>query len=188
MNRPYPATLKPRNSSPAWAVVLMLALVPLILAAGCGGKDKDEANEQAQGDRPHSLVPANLDSLIAETGATLVQEEVMAEPGGQLEVVEETETALVPEPEVKPVSKKQSPAGGSFSLQVGSFRREENAVILAKKIKDLGYPSSIEIADVGGLVYHRVFVRGFGDRVQAEKLGEELRSELDINYLVLRQQ
>lgn len=188
MNRPYPAQLKRRKLSPAWAVVLIVALVPLVLAAGCGGKDKDEAKDQAQGDRPHSLVPANLDSLIAETGSTLVQEEVAAEPAGQLEVLEESETAVVPEPEVKAAPKKQSPAGGSFSLQVGSFRQEENAVNLAKKVKDLGYPSSIEIGDVGGLIYHRVFIRGFGDRVQAEKLGEELRSELGINYLVLRQQ
>ena len=31
-----------------------------------------------------------------------------------------------------------------------------------------------------------VFVRGLADRTEAENLGEELRSRLGINYLVLR--
>lgn len=192
MNRPFPVQPRRRTLTLTTGLVLTASLLLAFLGTGCGGKDQDDAEIQAQADRPHSLVPANLDSLIEETGTSLVQEEVAEEPVGQLEVLEVKDTVAEQTPVVEtvPAAKASVPvsSGGTFSLQVGSFRQQANAASLAQKVQKLGYPASIEMAEVGGLMYHRVFVRGQATRAQAEKLGEELRSELGINYLVLRHQ
>ena len=79
----------------------------------------------------------------------------------------------------------EEPAG-DYSLQVGSFRDQANARARADKLRELGHQASVEPALVKGQQYHRVFVRGLSSRSEAEKLGEDLRARLGMDYLVLR--
>lgn len=180
--------------------VAALLVTGLVLVAGCGGGGDKEQPEAA---KPHSLVPAALDSLTATAEAradslnalTSEMEEpigdpVVQEPSAAVKIVpaQETLKASGQTAPAKTVTRQPAPAGGAFSLQLGSFRQAANAASLAAQVKALGYPAVVESAEVGGMLYHRVFVRGLGDRARAENLGEELRAGLGINYLVLKSQ
>ncbi|MCB1184524.1 SPOR domain-containing protein, partial [bacterium] len=50
----------------------------------------------------------------------------------------------------------------------------------------LGYAPVMEVATLGGQTYHRVVLPGLADRAAAERLGERLRAELGITYLIRR--
>ncbi len=198
MNRQFFTNLEGITLKQYRLVLPIIFLGMLAVIVGCGGGDQDE---QVQAEKPQSLVPVNLDTLIAETGSTYdggqpagggspgELTEPIGDPSGDF-TAEAAQSAPAAEMKTTPTASVVSGTVGSgrFSLQLGSFRRENNAVELAFKIKELGHPATVEVADVGGLTYHRVFVRGLADRNEAENLGEELRSGLGINYLVLRSQ
>ncbi len=182
----------------------VLLVVPVLLA-GCGGGDKEE---QAVVEKPHSMVPANLDTLIRETGvdtmaagadAVVAAPEMTEIPEAPASEGDPTVAPAAPAPEDRPVTgtgpapaapaavpRSSAAGGGAYSLQLGSFRRLANAEQLADRVRELGYPARLEEAEVGGLTYHRVFIRGLDSRVAAESLGEELHSGLGIDYLVRR--
>ncbi len=73
---------------------------------------------------------------------------------------------------------------GTYSLQLGSFRSAENARAEAERIAALGHAPVVEVASLGGQTYHRVVLRGLADRNEAERLGENIRSQLGITYLI----
>jgi DedD protein len=75
-------------------------------------------------------------------------------------------------------------ADGPFSLQLGSFSSADNADRQANRIRDMGYNPGVEVATLGGQTYHRVVLRGLADRDEAERLGEHIRSQLEITYLI----
>ncbi len=166
-------------------------LVAALFLGGCGSGD-DPPPEQSS--RQGRLVPANLDTLIAETGADRPADPVtetppMMENGGEEEVVMPVTENPVAEavtqspPVVREVTK---PAGqGTYSVQLGSCTVPGNAEALAAKVRLQGHSPVVEAALVKGRTYHRVFVRGLASRADAENLGEELRESLGINYLVL---
>ena len=79
MIRRYPALFQPRYPTRSSGLALLVILLLVAALAGCGGKDKDETEDQAQADRPHSLVPANLDSLTRI--ADFVAARLAAQPG-----------------------------------------------------------------------------------------------------------
>ncbi|MBE0566782.1 MAG: SPOR domain-containing protein, partial [Krumholzibacteria bacterium] len=74
--------------------------------------------------------------------------------------------------------------GGTYSLQLGSFRSLDNARSLGARVEALGYAPVLESAVVGGQTYHRVLLRGLADRTEASRTGERLRSELGVTYLI----
>jgi cell division septation protein DedD len=182
----------------------VLVILTLILGA-CGGGDDQPEPQQASGT---SLVPANLDTLIAETGSGRPENQNPQEGSPEAETpAAPAETPVVTElePEIRPEGSNEdgeepSPTqvreiqneistpvpGGLYSVQLGSFRKVDNALQLAGKISDAGYPATVEEALVHGETYHRVFVRGLGSGAEAENLGEELSRQLGISYLVLR--
>lgn len=188
------------RDSPLAPLMSALLVFALVLIVGCGGGgDK----EQVEAERPHSLVPAALDSLTASaearadslnalTGGALPEQvgDPMAEhPSAAVKVVPSQETLKpVTSAPARTVTRPKAPAGGSYSLQLGSFRQAGNAASLADQVKALGHTAVVESAEVGGILYHRVFVRGLPDRTRAENLGEELRAGLGISYLVLKSQ
>ncbi len=136
IHSPFPRSRK--------AVALVATgLVAALFLGGCGSGD-DTPPEQSS--RQGSLVPANLDTLIAETGADRPADPVtenppMMENGGEEEVV--TPVAEDPVPEVvtqtprggQAPTRCSGPAGqGTYSLQLGSFGPGSNAEALAAKI------------------------------------------------------
>ena len=189
-----------RQLTSSFATLTSMMLVALLLVAGCGGGDKEEAPPTPA---TRSMVPAGTDTTQAAPGdstlaATGLDE--MADPvGDPMDAavaqdspatsprVQETLTTGSATPPAKARTTAQpAVSGGDFSLQVGSFQERSNADNLAARIKNLGHTARVESAVVSGVTYHRVFVRGLADRTAAENLGEELRAQLGINYLVLR--
>lgn len=183
--------------------VVLLALMLALVLTGCGGSDEEE---QAVAEQRHSMVPANLDTLLVETGSDLPENQNLGEaelvtetappgsngdsPTGEITIppqVVEVETPAATPTQANTATATQAGKTGTHSLQVGSFGLMHNALSLAAKVKDQGYPATVEQALVHGKTYHRVFVRGLDSRTAAENLGEELRASLGISYLVLRQ-
>lgn len=71
-----------------------------------------------------------------------------------------------------------------YSLQLGSFTTAAAAQEKSSQLQSLGHTPTIEQAEVNGQLYHRLFIRGLKDRQTAENLGQELRRDLGLNYLV----
>lgn len=204
-----------RNRMPEWTVVatrmvpgrsvrvgstlLLMALAcAALLISGCGG-DKEEAAPEATA---RALVPAHstIDSL--STPASAVPGEAAApaadgnsSPGQAVEPVAEPAAAAVPKaaPTVREAAAKADVAAapvfvgsGPYSIQVGSFQNRTYAQARADKIRTAGFEPVIETADVAGVTYYRVLVSGFADRAAANDAGEMLRAQLDLSYLVKR--
>jgi CheY-like chemotaxis protein len=73
--------------------------------------------------------------------------------------------------EADPVTRK----GYGFSVQVGAFGSEKNALSLAEELKKKGYDSFVE--NDGGRPLSRVMVGRFPDAKKASELAKELREE-----------
>jgi DedD protein len=188
-----------RNSTTSRAAIVLLLILALSLLAGCGGKDEAEAPAEetsramvpAARDQPDSTVGEGL-ATYPETatgaegtsnaggvqnadgpaGATLQASKSVATPPTAAEVEKSTQAPQVVE------------SAGTFSLQLGSFRSAENARAEVERITALGHSPVVEVASLGGQTYHRVVLRGLADRNEAERLGENIRSQLGITYLI----
>jgi len=180
-------------------IVLLLG-VALLITVGCGGGGEDQQAAQP----PQALVPAhmatdtaNVEAVVAEepaadaadVAATDSDQAALSTPSaGSSAAGTDSQPGQTADAATDvPVGDSQVHTGGPFSLQLGSFRKAENARDLANRIRELGYVPVIETATPGGVTYHRVFLRGLPDRPTAEQLGERLRSELKITYLIRRQ-
>lgn len=192
---------------PSLFLILALCVAAMMILAGCGGGDKEEAATQQ---KPQALVPgAESDSAAVDTsavanmeasyeagtlsGAEGVSEKPVPEEKSSLDTVDEIKATPVPA-ETQPTRastesrkvKSASGGGGAYSLQLGSFTNLDNARKQADRISAMGYSPVIEESNLGGQIYHRVMLLGVGDMAEASRLGEHIHSELDIAYLVRR--
>jgi cell division septation protein DedD len=87
---------------------------------------------------------------------------------------------------VAPARQAATASAGPFSLQLGSFTNVDNARKQGDRIRGLGHDPVIEASSLGGQIYHRVMLKGFRNQSEATRLGEKIRSELGIAYLVRR--
>ena len=166
-------------------LVLLLGAGLLLAAAGCGGDKEPEAGRQAATLVPGGLQPADSSGFAAAAGDSLGLDEAVAE---------QPQAVLTPPPAAKPTARtaaprtadaaRQAAPGGTFALQLGSFRNLDNARALSARAEALGYAPVLESAVVGGQTYHRVILRGLPDRAAASSTGERLRAELGITYLI----
>ena len=174
-------------------VCLLIALMALALV-GCGGGD--ETPPAGNGSQTAALVP---DSVVNSQEADEIAPPDAGPAAVDVPLTESTEAPKTSEPaavvkEVQtPVSVEKNqtappaPAGnGIYSLQLGSYTVGSMAEAKAAELRKLGHPATVEQADVGGQLYHRVFIRGLSDRKSAEKLGEELHASLGLSYLIRR--
>lgn len=181
----------------ALSFALVLAVLAMTVFAGCGGKDEDELTFTG---KPRGLVPAAaFDSTVVDSAsadsAGVVPEEGTSAEGGGLNAVAERPEPVIKEIDTSPAGARVAPAqkvtkaaaaGGPYSLQLGSFTNVDNARRQGDRIRSLGYDPVIEASNLGGQVYHRVMLKGFRDMAEASRLGEKIRSELGIAYLVRR--
>ncbi len=170
---------------------LLWAALGLSLLAGCGGQDEPEPEA-----RPASqaMVPAGTDTTAVDTAVA----DVLTDP--QNPGTSETDAVPTDAPEAtlheplraetaEPVahSRTKVTAGtGEYSLQLGSFRSAANARAEVERIAAFGHTTEVEVATLGGQTYHRVVLRGLADRAAAERLGEDISSQLGITYLIRR--
>lgn len=193
------------------AIVFALIIMGLavLLLAGCGGGEEDDFAEQP---RPRHLVPGQVADSVSTDASDTPGEESSYEAGtlrGAEGVTHSAQNQDVPssgqDAEIKAKTDQSkaasetkssrpavsaSAAGGSdtYSLQLGSFTNLGNARQQADRIKALGYAPVIEKTVLAGETYHRVMLPKVGDMAEASRLGELIRSELDIAYLVRRAQ
>jgi cell division septation protein DedD len=175
--------------------LILVVAAALVLIAGCGGQEESEP--PAQSSLP-GMVPARGDSnatgtLRAAAGdsqgpgtslTTGVQDSIAAEKAALRPTAPESQTGATAAAR-SPFHRPQVRSGeGSFGLQLGSFRSVENAQAQAERLRKLGYKPVLEVASLGGQTYHRVVLRGLPDRAEAERLGEHIRSQTGITYLI----
>ncbi len=177
-------------------------LIGLFLS-GCGQKEEIQpTNESTQ---TRALVPGSVSEkdLNKTTEMTDLELEQVAEtkndPVAAAAIPVNNEPVNLEEELASPST--QTPAGevsrvaetvpagnnsGRYSLQLGSFTVLAIAEEKAAQLRKMGYWPTIERAEVGGQLYHRLFIRGLADRQSAEKLGEDLHTSLGLSYLVKR--
>jgi cell division septation protein DedD len=73
---------------------------------------------------------------------------------------------------------------GPYCLQLGSFRHLQAAQKLAGELAAANLQAAIVEAEVNGELFHRVWVPHLESREDAARLGERLKAELGISYLV----
>ena len=174
----------------AFPVLLLCMLVAASL--GCGS---DDTVEQASGETASRLVPAT------DTGDEVAQADMaggspMLDPVQQVSPETETgpgvDVAPVPAQEPDLPAEDVSPPGGAvpdgdeYCLLVGSFRNRDNAESRARQLATDGVRADIVSASVDGVTHHRVRICGLNGAEDARRLGEHLRMDLGIDYLVIR--
>jgi len=178
-------------------VGLLVAVGALALVASCGGKDESEPTAQAN---QRSLLAGARDTAVVDS---LVGRSDSGPPSGTSVAPRVSSSVAKDKPTLRaaatsegggarlevnnPVHRPQVPSGaGAFSLQLGSFRSANNARVQAERINEMGYFPVIEVASLAGQTYHRVMLHGLPDRNESERLGELIRSQLGITYLIRR--
>jgi cell division septation protein DedD len=82
-------------------------------------------------------------------------------------------------------TKPANAAGGSWSVQLGSYVEKKIAASLAKKLKDKGYDAYMTVVNVKGKELYRVSVGHLEQRAEAEKLRETLRTAEKLDRAVV---
>jgi DedD protein len=188
-----------RISTTSRAAMALLLILALSLLAGCGGKDEAEAPAEetsramvpAASDRPDSTVGEGLATYpetATEAGGTSNAGGVQDADGSAGATLQASKSVATQRAVAEAEKSTQAPqvveSAGTISLQLGSFRSAENARAEVKRIAALGHLPVVEVASLGGQTYHRVVLRGLADRNEAERLGENIRSQLGITYLI----
>ncbi len=162
--------------------------------SGCGGEKEapsESGAKQTRGLVPESVVESEdlgtLSSVVTDLpeNSDLVDEDRQDDSPSSDNVGSD----LGAPPAEGPESRQPAPAPqvlGPFSLQLGSFKVAASAEKLRSKLNGLGHLATVEKAEVGGVLYHRVFIRGLADRQKADQLGEDLHSRLGLSYLIRR--
>ena len=174
---------------------MISGLICCLTLAGCGSGDNEppaDADQQARpAQMPETVAPVVADTAAVQAGADTTTDAIetttepaAAEAGTSAEAAASS-PATVATTQAAPPPPPTTSVHGPFSLQLGSFRNQVNAERLADQVRRQGCTPTIETADPGGVRHYRVFVRGLADRAAAEDLGETLRTDLGLTYLIL---
>ena len=78
------------------------------------------------------------------------------------------------------------PAASGWTVQLGSFRKSENALALRKRLQAKGYPAFVKSGSSAQGEVSRVFVGPVPDREQAKSSAAKLRREMALEGIVVR--
>lgn len=143
-------------------------------AAGEAGPDAgardDELARAGDGGATGAPEPAaTADSESAESGAPESSAAAEAEPAGS----GATETPATGEG----ADDAGQPGPGAWVVQVGSFGREANALVLRDRLREAGYEAFVEEGEGDDQTWWRVRVGPVSERGQAEELRAALERE-----------
>ena len=79
----------------------------------------------------------------------------------------------------------QAPVAGGWTVQLGSFRKSENALALRERLQARGYPAFVESGSSAQGAVSRVFVGPMPDRGQAQDSAAKLRREMALEGIVV---
>jgi len=74
---------------------------------------------------------------------------------------------------------------GPYVVQIGAFSKKENAKRLKLQVSQLGHDVSIKKVDSNGKSFFAVRINRYKSKVNAEKIGKDIKSKLGVNYRVL---
>lgn len=81
---------------------------------------------------------------------------------------------------------EKKPAGKAlYSVQIGAFKNEKNAEVLAKQYKEKGYDAFVQTTPKDEEMLHRVLIGKFQDRKEAGKLAEDIRNKENVKAIVM---
>ena len=124
----------------------------------------------------YTLLP-EMEVVIPEQEITAALQQPPPPPAPVAAPVEEAGTAAAPSPKPAPVKTAQ-PAGGTFYLQVGSFRNGVQAERFKAELAMQGMQSSIQTVTINNKdTYHRVRVGPFHDFDTLDKTRQSLKKK-----------
>lgn len=154
------------------SIYTMLLAITLVSIQACGPSEEERrAAEQARLDSLRQVEEQRMASLMQ------AREDSLAQIAEQQRLAEE--------------AKPQFVEGGSYAVQVGAFRSEEEATAYKSKLTGRDYPSVyvVQIGDEAtGNIWFRLRVGFFGNKADAEEFGAELGQELKTGYWVSKVQ
>ena len=93
---------------------------------------------------------------------------------------EQPQVTLEKAPEKQPAQSAPSPVRGAdapWTVQLGSFSKDDNAETLAAQLRELGYLAYVSRFNDGERLHYRVRVGGFPSRDAAQIRADELRAK-----------
>ncbi|WP_018993866.1 SPOR domain-containing protein [Thioalkalivibrio sp. ALgr1] len=99
------------------------------------------------------------------------------------ETAADKDNGPIPEPVEAAPESRAIEAG--WAVQVGSYRDGDNAREEEARLREAGLPAFIDESEAEGRSIYRVKVGPVAQRDEAQKLGEQLKDELDITGIVV---
>ncbi len=140
------------------------------------------------------LAPIAIIALVAIvmfwsqiSGFLVSRDEVDQSPVYSTEAITQLDVPVVVKnessPEIIEQAQVQADLGQNrFAIHIASFRRQDHAGELAKRLKNYGFPAFVGQTDVNGVSWHRVYVGKFPNKAKAVETEKELIASAMVRY------
>lgn len=118
----------------------------------------------------------NLYMLTQTKAPAVIVESFFCDSSADCEIAEKTDVALLIAQGIHGGTIKQSSSGSGFlyRVQLGAFRKEDNAVKLKKELQIKGFQAFVTTVDLAGILY-RVQVGAYSQKNNAEAMKKRLK-------------
>ena len=118
----------------------------------------------------------NLYMLTQTKAPAVIVESFFCDSSADCEIAEKTDVALLIAQGIHGGTIKQSSSGSGFlyRVQLGAFRKEDNAVKLKKELQTKGFQAFVTTVDLAGILY-RVQVGAYAQKNNAEAMKKRLK-------------
>ena len=118
----------------------------------------------------------NLYMLTQTKAPAVIVESFFCDSSADCEIAEKTDVALLIAQGIHGGTIKQSSSGSGFlyRVQLGAFRKEDNAVKLKKELQTKGFQAILATVDLAGILY-RVQVGAYSKKSNAESMKKQLK-------------
>lgn len=118
----------------------------------------------------------NLYMLTQTVAPAVIIESFFCDSSADCEIAEKTDVALLIAQGIHGGTIKQSSSGSGFlyRVQLGAFRKEDNAVKLKKELQTKGFQAFVTTVDLAGILY-RVQVGAYSQKNNAEARKKRLK-------------